>query len=82
MFKIFILLLMINVKKVIGWLFNLNIYFFSIYYKKILKISKSSNLRWPGVEPESAAWKATMLTVTPPSLFLLISSMINLSLEI
>ena len=25
-------------------------------------------VRWPGVEPGSAAWKATMLTVTPPTL--------------
>ena len=24
-------------------------------------------VRWPGVEPGSAAWKATMLTVTPPT---------------
>ncbi len=25
-------------------------------------------MRWPGVEPGSIAWKATMLTVTPPTL--------------
>ena len=36
-----------------------------ICYKKIL--------RWPGVEPGSTAWKATMLTVTPPTLGLVIS---------
>ena len=24
-------------------------------------------MRWPGVEPGSTAWKATMLTVTPPT---------------
>ena len=30
-------------------------------------------LRWPGVEPGSTAWKATMLTVTPPTLTYLIS---------
>ena len=29
---------------------------------------KSKNMRWPGVEPGSIAWKATMLTVTPPTL--------------
>ena len=29
---------------------------------------KRKNLRWPGVEPGSTAWKATMLTVTPPTL--------------
>ena len=23
-------------------------------------------MHWPGVEPGSAAWKAAMLTVTPP----------------
>ena len=25
-------------------------------------------MHWPGVEPGSIAWKATMLTVTPPTL--------------
>ena len=25
-------------------------------------------MHWPGVEPGSTAWKATMLTVTPPML--------------
>ncbi len=29
---------------------------------------QNSIVRWPGVEPGSAAWKATMLTVTPPTL--------------
>ena len=24
-------------------------------------------MRWPGIEPGSTAWKATMLTITPPS---------------
>ena len=24
-------------------------------------------MRWPGVEPGSTAWKAAMLTVTPPT---------------
>ena len=24
-------------------------------------------VRWPGIEPGSTAWKATMLTITPPS---------------
>ena len=28
---------------------------------------KKGTVRWPGVEPGSAAWKATMLTVTPPT---------------
>ena len=28
------------------------------------------NLRWPGIEPGSTAWKATMLTSIPPSLVL------------
>ena len=36
----------------------------------MIQIEKEK-MRWPGVEPESAAWKATMLTVTPPSLFIL-----------
>lgn len=25
------------------------------------------NLRWPGIEPGSTAWKAAMLTTIPPS---------------
>ena len=25
------------------------------------------SVRWPGIEPGSTAWKATMLTITPPS---------------
>ena len=25
-------------------------------------------MRWPGIEPGSIAWKATMLTFIPPSL--------------
>ena len=25
-------------------------------------------MRWPGIEPGSTAWKATMLTITPPTL--------------
>ncbi len=29
---------------------------------------EEKKLRWPGVEPGSTAWKATMLTVTPPTL--------------
>ena len=28
---------------------------------------KEKNMRWPGVEPGSTAWKAAMLTVTPPT---------------
>eukprot|EP00116_Pleurobrachia_bachei_P000811 sb/3461073/ len=31
------------------------------------KLTKKS-VRWPGIEPGSTAWKATMLTITPPSL--------------
>ena len=27
-------------------------------------------MRWPGVEPGSTAWKAIMLTITPPTLAL------------
>ena len=33
-----------------------------------LKKSKvQKNLRWPGIEPGSTAWKAAMLTTIPPS---------------
>ena len=38
------------------------------YVKYGREYNKSKNLRWPGVEPGSIAWKATMLTVTPPTL--------------
>ena len=41
------------------------------YYKKI-KINKihevERKVRQPGIEPGSTAWKATMLTFTPPTL--------------
>jgi hypothetical protein len=30
-------------------------------------------MRWPGIEPGSTAWKATMLTSIPPSLVLSLS---------
>ena len=33
-----------------------------------MPISGKSYVRRPGVEPGSTAWKATMLTVTPPTL--------------
>ena len=29
---------------------------------------KKEKLRWPGIKPGSIAWKATMLTITPPTL--------------
>ena len=32
------------------------------------KKKKKNEVRRPGVEPGSTAWKATMLTVTPPTL--------------
>ena len=28
---------------------------------------KNEKVRWPGIEPGSTAWKATMLTFTPPT---------------
>ena len=27
-------------------------------------------MRWPGIEPGSNAWKASMLTITPPTLII------------
>ena len=47
---------------------------YSLVRKDVDIISKTyinlqkKNLRRPGVEPGSTAWKATMLTVTPPTL--------------
>ena len=29
---------------------------------------QTKNVRWPGIEPGSIAWKATMLAFTPPTL--------------
>ena len=29
---------------------------------------QNRDLRWPGIEPGSTAWKAAMLTTIPPSL--------------
>ena len=30
----------------------------------------SKKLRWPGIEPGSTAWKAAMLTIIPPTLYI------------
>ena len=32
------------------------------------KEKKKIQMRWPGIEPGSIAWKATMLTIIPPTL--------------
>ena len=29
---------------------------------------RNKSVRWPGIEPGSNAWKASMLTITPPTL--------------
>ena len=34
------------------------------------KEKRKKVVRWPGIEPGSTAWKATMLTITPPSAYL------------
>lgn len=34
-----------------------------IHFEKIIQ----KNVRRPGIEPGSTAWKATMLTITPPT---------------
>ena len=33
-----------------------------------LVMREEKNMRWPGIEPGSTAWKAAMLTIIPPSL--------------
>ena len=33
-----------------------------------MKSRQGKNVRWPGIEPGSNAWKASMLTITPPTL--------------
>ena len=35
--------------------------------RKIAREGEKS-MRWPGIEPGSNAWKASMLTITPPTL--------------
>ena len=32
------------------------------------KLVQKQNVRWPGIEPGSTAWKAAMLAFTPPTL--------------
>ena len=43
-----------------------DLWWVSEFRKYILKIRK---VRQPGIEPGSIAWKATMLTFTPPTLY-------------
>ena len=46
-------------------------YFDNIIFLRIQKqhiCQKKEKLRRPGIEPGSTAWKATMLTITPPTL--------------
>lgn len=40
-----------------------------IVFKKLYSEGEKNkfSVRWPGIEPGSTAWKATMLTITPPS---------------
>ena len=40
------------------------------------------NMRQPGIEPGSIAWKATMLTFTPPTLMLLGKARSNIIVSI
>jgi hypothetical protein len=49
--------------------------FFTCKYKNNYKINCSAlfkktekDMRWPGIEPGSTAWKAAMLTIIPPTL--------------
>ena len=35
------------------------------FLKQMAKNVLLTDLRWPGIEPRSTAWKATMLTITP-----------------
>ena len=39
------------------------------------EIKKKKSMRWPGIEPRSTAWKATMLTITPPTLYLIMADL-------
>ena len=41
-----------------------------LYIKRTytLEPTRNKKLRRPGIEPGSTAWKATMLTITPPTL--------------
>ena len=39
---------------------------------RAVRMTKKKKMRWPGIEPGSIAWKATMLTTIPPSLIKLV----------
>ena len=41
---------------------------FKIFFFKNIFFQKIHRVRQPGIEPGSIAWKATMLTFTPPTL--------------
>ena len=49
--------------KQINWLTFLKV---ELYIEPLNEMGK--NMRRPGVEPGSTAWKATMLAITPPTL--------------
>ena len=51
--------------------FSLRYLIFLLLLNKNTDLCKKKCLRWPGVEPGSTAWKAAMLTVIPPSHFLI-----------
>ena len=42
-----------------------------------LTLGTKKSVRWPGIEPGSNAWKASMLTITPPTL---VSQRLNIKL--
>ena len=42
------------------------------------KIKTKRNVRQPGIEPGSIAWKATMLTFTPPTLYKFVAKQENI----
>ena len=35
-------------------------------------------MHWPGIEPRSTAWKAAMLTITPPMLCYITTSVLKI----
>ena len=41
-----------------------------IQIKQRFQMMIRKRVRWPGIEPGSNAWKASMLTITPPTLTL------------
>ena len=55
-------------------LVGLQLSIYTLNHRSLKKrtLINTKHVRQPGIEPGSTAWKATMLTVTPPTLVLVV----------